>query len=991
MAVIRVRTDYPTIQAAVDAALPGDEILVEGGVYRERVTVGKSFLSITGEKNAVLDGQWMPGTAFTLDNTSGVEIRSFIIKNFQGDGVDILGGGTSNAISQTRFFNIGGSGVKQDAGVSDSRVTGCSVKSAESGIYDLGHCLRAENCRILYCRTGVSCEESSADAWICRCAAGRNVIGIAAAGIRAQIKGNDVFGSRSGGINVTGAGCLVEGNDVRETITYDGISVAAENSTVRGNRVCKSGRYGIYVNGTGLSSILANEVNDNADIGILIEQQGNTVVGNRARGNGKFDLVRVRVRNTVRGNSCGRSLPPWLCEGCARSAAPDGESGAVPCPASALRVPEDYPTIQQAVDAAAPGGVICVESGVYREQVMVEKDGLRIIGKENTVLDGGGRLDVGFILNGASGVEIRSFRIENYVSFGVGILGGGGNVLARTGIRDIQFYGVYLDTATKDNRISESGAEGAYNGVYDFSSGLRIEKSRFSYNGNLGVYCFGTGTEITETAAEDNYDSGVACMGNGTRIRACRIARNLQDGVEIQGGGAVVEDSEICSNFNYGVMMNGSDGTARNNRLCSNGAYGIFSSNTGGNTVTGNRADGNGLNGIVVLDNNFVGDNTAHGNFIFDLVRVQTNSVFQNNDCEKCLPPWICCENGVPEAPEARRCGPAEEAATIVVPDDYATIQQAVNAAQPWDIILVKGGVYREQVTVTQSRIRIVGGDGAVLDGTGTLESGFVVQDAFGVEIRSFTVRNYTVYGVSAVGDSHEITFAGLAVVNCNSGFFLDRTARNCLIAACTVFGSGTVGINNRGINLRIEDCRISYNGSTAIVSYGDTVTILRNEVFRNFGNGILSQMTGSTLIAENRICENRVTALSARGVSAVRDNDVSRNFSNGIAAIDARSVVEGNRVCANTKGGISLYSGALAAFNEVRDNGGFGLNVAYGGNAVLCNTAFNNRDYDIAFSQSGSQASGNVCGKSVPPWICGGCRAAEENDLEEENAHDQA
>ncbi len=44
-----------TIQAAVDAATPGDTVLVPPGVYRETVTITKSGITIKGTRDAVLD------------------------------------------------------------------------------------------------------------------------------------------------------------------------------------------------------------------------------------------------------------------------------------------------------------------------------------------------------------------------------------------------------------------------------------------------------------------------------------------------------------------------------------------------------------------------------------------------------------------------------------------------------------------------------------------------------------------------------------------------------------------------------------------------------------------------------------------------------------------------------------------------------------------------------------------------------------------------
>ena len=49
-----------------------------------------------------------------------------------------------------------------------------------------------------------------------------------------------------------------------------------------------------------------------------------------------------------------------------------------------------------------------------------------------------------------------------------------------------------------------------------------------------------------------------------------------------------------------------------------------------------------------------------------------------------------------------------------------STIQQAVDAAQPGDVVLVPAGSYHENVVVSTDRISIVALPGAVLDGTGT-------------------------------------------------------------------------------------------------------------------------------------------------------------------------------------------------------------------------------------------------------------------------------
>jgi len=78
---------YPTIQAAVDAAEPGDTIEVSPGVYSEGVFVEKSLTIIGQDKTTtIVDGSTDSGYAFWLD-ADGVTIRGFTMRNCSNYGV----------------------------------------------------------------------------------------------------------------------------------------------------------------------------------------------------------------------------------------------------------------------------------------------------------------------------------------------------------------------------------------------------------------------------------------------------------------------------------------------------------------------------------------------------------------------------------------------------------------------------------------------------------------------------------------------------------------------------------------------------------------------------------------------------------------------------------------------------------------------------------------------------------------------------------------
>jgi len=124
------------------------------------------------------------------------------------------------------------------------------------------------------------------------------------------------------------------------------------------------------------------------------------------------------------------------------------------------------------------------------------------------------------------------------------------------------------------------------------------------------------------------------------------------------------------------------------------------------------------------------------------------------------------------------------EPATLIVPDDYPTIQEAINAASPRDTVYVKAGTYYEQVVVNKNNLKLVGQDpkNTIIDGGGV---GTVVKvTVSNVNISSFTVQHGT-YGINIGGrelTAHNNVMKENTISGCHFGVYIDWSSNNTLI-----------------------------------------------------------------------------------------------------------------------------------------------------------------------------------------------------------------
>lgn len=324
----------------------------------------------------------------------------------------------------------------------------------------------------------------------------------------------------------------------------------------------------------------------------------------------------------------------------------------------------------------------------------------------------------------------------------------------------------------------------------------------------------------------------------------------------------------------------------------------------------------------------------------------------------------------------------AAKTITVQAAGNYQTIQSGIDAAGAMDTVLVKAGVYREQVVIPADRTGLVlkakgkvilnawpagsvgGGPAMSIAAADVMVRGLVIQNAraerepndlrgYGIEcvapglvLEKVMIRNVhdrAVFISNGTGTrivhcefnyrGVEVTGDEVSVIGCEmNSSYLEINGNGANVVKCAFWDAG---LEINGDDASLNKNRVIGVYGTAIAVDGRNARIQKNVVDGCYGSGIYVRNGDGTRIEKNQVSNASDSGISAGGSDLlVRSNEISQAFWDyGIHTSGLNPTVVKNRIrnCLGTWGALDISNaatGGLIEGNLLDRNGGSNVEI---------------------------------------------------------------